>query len=143
MSDRIFALVWLCLCGIGLFIGWGIHSEYSYEPLGPRPFPLGILVLMALCALLLLFRKADNIQWPNTKTARRLVILIIALAIYAWSFEWLGFPVATALLTITIGLLFHATPLAAIISGVIMGGSLFFLFDYLLDVTLPLGIWLN
>lgn len=38
MSDRIFAGFWLLLCIGGLFIGWGIQSEYSYEPLGPRPF---------------------------------------------------------------------------------------------------------
>ncbi len=50
MSDRIFAGVWLLLCIGGLFIAWQIHSEYSYEPVGPRPFPLGIIGLMLLCS---------------------------------------------------------------------------------------------
>ncbi len=48
MSDRIFAGIWLLLCIAGLFIAWQIQSEYSYEPVGPRPFPLGIIGLMAL-----------------------------------------------------------------------------------------------
>ena len=45
MSDRIFAAIWLLLCLAGAAIAWQIQSEYSYEPLGPRPFPLGIIGL--------------------------------------------------------------------------------------------------
>ncbi|AOM39382.1 tripartite tricarboxylate transporter TctB family protein [Xenorhabdus hominickii] len=143
MSDRIFAAVWLVLCGIGLVIGWEIHSEYSYEPLGPRPFPIAILSLSALCALLLIFKKPDLIHWPAPKVLHRLMLLIVSLAIYAWSFEWLGFPLATTLLTISVALLFNAKLPAAIISGLFLGISLFFAFDRLLDVTLPVGSWLS
>ncbi|KFK93303.1 MULTISPECIES: tripartite tricarboxylate transporter TctB family protein [unclassified Serratia (in: enterobacteria)] len=143
MSDRIFACIWLLLCLSGLFIGWGIQSEYSYEPLGPRPFPLAILGLMALCAVLLLLRRPQLIEWPHKQVLQRLLVLIITLVLYAWGFEWLGFPLATALLTFSIGLLFQATVMAALISGAVMGVSLFFAFDYLLDVTLPLGVWLS
>ena len=50
MSDRIFAGIWLLLCIAGLFVAWQISSEYSYEPVGPRPFPLGIIGLMLVCA---------------------------------------------------------------------------------------------
>ncbi|OTA20435.1 membrane protein [Xenorhabdus beddingii] len=143
MSDRIFAAVWLVLCGIGLVVGWGIHSEYSYEPLGPRPFPIAILSLMAFCALLLLFNPPSPIHWPTIPVLRRLVLLIVSLTLYAWSFEWLGFPLATILLTISVALLFNATLPAAIISGIVLGISLFFAFDRLLDVTLPVGSWLS
>ncbi|WP_047678499.1 MULTISPECIES: tripartite tricarboxylate transporter TctB family protein [Xenorhabdus] len=139
MSDHIFAAIWLVLCGIGLVIGWGIHSEYSYEPLGPRPFPIAIISLMALCALLLLFKKTEITQWPVPQVLRRLLLLMVSLLFYAGTFEWLGFPLATTLLTISIALLFNASLLAAIISGVSLGISLFFVFDRLLDVTLPIG----
>ncbi|MQL47615.1 tripartite tricarboxylate transporter TctB family protein [Photorhabdus khanii] len=143
MSDRIFAAVWLVLCTIGMVIGWGIQSEYTYEPLGPRPFPMIILSLMALCALLLLFKKPEQNNWPDASVIRRLMILIVSLVIYGWAFEWLGFPLATALLTFSVALLFNATLPAAIISGVFLGVTLYFAFDRLLDVTLPLGNWLN
>ncbi|WP_431221560.1 tripartite tricarboxylate transporter TctB family protein [Serratia sp. L9] len=143
MSDRIFAGLWLLLCLGGLFIGWGIQSEYSYEPLGPRPFPLTILSLMALCAALLLLRRPQLIEWPHRKVLQRLLVLVITLVLYAWGFEWLGFPLATALLTFSIGLLFQASILAASVSGLVMGVALFYAFDYLLDVTLPLGVWLS
>lgn len=143
MSDRIFAGLWLLLCLGGLFIAWGIQSEYSYEPLGPRPFPMAILSLMALCAALLLLRKPQVIEWPHKAVLRRLLVLVITLVLYAWGFEWLGFPLATTLLTFSIGLLFQATIKAALISGAVMGILLFFAFDYLLDVTLPVGVWFS
>lgn len=143
MSDRIFAGIWIALCIAGLFIGWQIQSEYSYEPVGPRPFPLAIIGLMLLCAVLLMLRHPDVVEWPHRQTLQRLLVLVITLALYAWTFEWLGFPLATTLLTASIGLLFGATIPAALISGVVMGGVLFYAFDRLLDVTLPLGVWLS
>ncbi|CNC21043.1 hypothetical protein B7R74_20455 [Yersinia pseudotuberculosis] len=143
MSDRIFAGIWILLCLGGLFIGWGIQSEYSYEPLGPRPFPIVILTLMTLCAVLLLLRKPEVIVWPDAKVLYRLLAMVLTLVLYAAVFEWLGFPVATALLTFSIALLFGAKIGVAAFSGVALGLLLFYSFDYLLDVTLPLGVWLN
>ncbi|EOC0266080.1 tripartite tricarboxylate transporter TctB family protein [Cronobacter dublinensis] len=143
MSDRIFAGIWLLLCIGGLFVAWQIHSEYAYEPVGPRPFPVGIIALMLLCSVLLLLRRPDVVEWPHHAVLQRLVVMVIILLLYAWGFEWLGFPLATALLTAVIGMLFGARLSAALASGVVMGGALWFAFDRLLDVTLPLGAWLN
>lgn len=143
MSDRIFAAIWILLCLGGLLIGWQIHSEYSYEPVGPRPFPLGILGLMLLCAVAMLLRRPDTISWPPCRVLQRLLVMVIVLLVYAWGFEWLGFPLATALLTAIIGILFGATLPAAAVSGGLLGVLLWFAFDRLLDVTLPLGAWLN
>lgn len=143
MSDRIFAAIWLLLCTGGLIIGWGIQSEYNYEPVGPRPFPLIILGLMALCALMLLIRKPDTIHWPNGATLKRLAALATMMLLYGWLFESLGFPLSTTLLTFGIGMLFGAAWWAAALSGVVMGIALFFAFDRLLEVTLPLGNWLS
>ncbi|MDI7659213.1 tripartite tricarboxylate transporter TctB family protein [Cronobacter universalis] len=143
MSDRIFAGIWILLCIGGLFVVWQIHSEYAYEPVGPRPFPMGIIALMLLCAVLLLLRRPDVVDWPHNAVLQRLVVMVIVLLLYAWGFEWLGFPLATALLTAVIGMLFGAQLPAALVSGVVMGGVLWYAFDRLLDVTLPLGAWLN
>ena len=143
MSDRIFAAIWILLCLGGLLIGWQIHSEYSYEPVGPRPFPLGILGLMLRCAVARLLRRPDTISWPPRRVLQRLLVMVIVLLVYAWGFEWLGFPLATALLTAIIGILFGATLPAAAVSGGLLGVLLWFAFDRLLDVTLPLGAWLN
>lgn len=143
MSDRIFAAVWLVLCLAGLFIGWQIQSEYSYEPVGPRPFPLLLLGLMALCAVMMLLRKPDSVQWPVASTLKKLLALCVMLIVYGWLFERLGFALCTTLLTFGIGMLFGARWWAAALSGAVMGISLFYAFDHLLDVTLPFGSWLS
>lgn len=64
---------------------------------------------MALCAALLLLRRPQAVEWPHHKVMQRLLVLVITLVLYAWGFEWLGFPLATALLTFSIGLLFQAS----------------------------------
>ena len=143
MSDRIFAGIWIVLCIAGLFIGWQIQSEYSYEPVGPRPFPIAIIGLMLICAVLLLLRHPDVVEWPGRQVLQRLLVMVMTLGCYAWGFEWLGFPLATTLITFGIGLLFGATIPAAILSGVVLGGVLFYAFDRLLDVALPLGFLLS
>lgn len=104
---------------------------------------MGIIALMLLCAVLLLLRRPDVVDWPHNAVLQRLVVMVIVLLLYAWGFEWLGFPLATALLTAVIGMLFGAQLPAALVSGVVMGGVLWYAFDRLLDVTLPLGAWLN
>ena len=143
MSDRIFATLWLLLCLGGMIVAWDLHSDYSYEPVGPRPFPMLILGLMALCALLMLFRKPDPVTWPTNGMLKRLLALSLMLAIYGWLFESVGFPLMTTLLTFGMGLLFGARWWAAAVSGLVMGIALFWAFDRLLDVTLPLGGWLS
>ncbi|QZY96037.1 tripartite tricarboxylate transporter TctB family protein [Pantoea sp. SGAir0430] len=143
MSDRIFAAIWLVLCLAGLFIGWQIQSEYSYEPVGPRPFPLLLLGLMAICAVMMLLRKPDSVQWPVASTLKKLLALCVMLIVYGWLFERLGFALCTTLLTFGIGMLFGARWWAAALSGAVMGISLFYAFDHLLDVTLPFGSWLS
>ena len=83
--------------------------------------------------------------WTSDRRALNFVagLMVVALVVYAWGFEWLGFPLATALLTAAFGLLFGATLPAAGVAGVVMGIALWYVFDALLDVTLPLGVWLS
>ncbi|MEA7581099.1 hypothetical protein ONJ87_26965, partial [Salmonella enterica subsp. enterica serovar Anatum] len=42
------------------------------KPVGPRPFPLGIIGLMALCALALLLRHPDTVSWPRRHVLQKL-----------------------------------------------------------------------
>ncbi|MCY1552043.1 Tripartite tricarboxylate transporter TctB family protein [compost metagenome] len=66
---------------------------------------------------------------------------MLTLLAYALLFESLGFIISTALGTFALGLLFTGRLLPCAISGVLMGVLLYGLFDYLLDVPLPLGLF--
>jgi putative tricarboxylic transport membrane protein len=139
MSQRIFAGLWLLF---SLGFGWmasRFEVAFSYEPVGPKAWPLLLAVLMAAAALYLIFKPGDAPQWPQGPALGRVALLALALLGYAVGFQWLGFPIATALMATLIGLLFGGSLRASLISGLLMGVGLFFFFDRLLDVVLPIG----
>ena len=123
-----------------LYLAWGYTAPIAYDPLGPRPYPMLILSLLAACCLFLILRpRGENIDLGYTPAILKKVGLCIAfLAAYAVLFEILGFPLTTALMAFGVGKLFGGRTLSCIISGVVMGASLYFLFDSFLDVPLPL-----
>ena len=59
---------------------------------------------------------------------------------YGLLFESLGFVVSTTLMGFGLGMLFNGRLLPSLASGLLMGALLYGLFDYLLNVPLPLGL---
>jgi putative tricarboxylic transport membrane protein len=35
------------------------------------------------------------VEWPGRHVLQRLLTMVVVLVVYAWGFEWLGFPLAT------------------------------------------------
>ena len=140
LDDRklgVFALV------LAAFLAWHGHTleaAFSYEPIGPRAFPLAISVIIALCGLILTIKGGNRVE-PNSNGANARIWLMIAiLSGYAVTFQLLGFILSTALMTILVARLFSGTWTKAVIGGLGMGILFFVLFDRLLDVVLPVGI---
>jgi putative tricarboxylic transport membrane protein len=145
MVDRIFAAIWLALTGLFAFVARDYAAQFSYEPIGPRAFPLLLAGISGACSLWLLLRPtsiAETLPGLPPGGLRKALILIVGIFAYAYLFELLGFPLATVLATLVIGRLFGGTWLQGTIAGVVMGAGLYLLFDRLLEVTLPLGsLW--
>jgi putative tricarboxylic transport membrane protein len=139
MSDRIFALIWLCVCVLITVQMWQLEVPFAYEPVGPKAFPILLAVLMALCCIYLLVRPDRDIHWPESAALIKGVVLIAVLLAYAEFFEVLGFPIGTALMVFVLCLLFGGSWLTGLIAGVSIGVVGYFFFDRLLQVTLPLG----
>jgi putative tricarboxylic transport membrane protein len=142
MSDRIFSVVWLACCAAIAWLAWQIEAPFSYEPIGPRAFPLLLAAAMALASVWLLAKPSREPDWPRGELRGKVVLLIGAFVGYSLLFEPLGFPVATALATLVIGRTFGGGWTGSLAAGAALGGGLWFFFDKLLDVTLPLGrLW--
>ncbi|WP_104721477.1 tripartite tricarboxylate transporter TctB family protein [Helicobacter mesocricetorum] len=140
LSIRIFALLFIFLSLVLMHYGLGIKSEFSYEPLGPRPFPLATLALIALCnVLLLFFSEQTKIQWPSLKLLQSLAFLLLNFFCYAWAFEYLGFLFASAIFIFFVALIFGARVFPALVFAVLCSLALFCLFDTLMQITLPQG----
>ncbi|TXR39857.1 tripartite tricarboxylate transporter TctB family protein [Ectopseudomonas mendocina] len=116
-------------------------APFAYDPVGPRAYPLLLLSLMAAGSLWLVFKPGQLELRFNLQTIKRGLLCICVLLSYALLFESLGFVISTALGAFALGLLFSGRVLPCAISGVLMGVVLYSLFDLLLDVPLPLGLF--
>ncbi len=140
MNDRILGIVSL---GVAVFLtvfGWNLQAPFSYEPVGPRAFPLLIALVIGLCGLWLIYKNEFRAEAnPPGANSRIFLMILVALA-YAFLFQWLGFIISTTLMTMLVGRLFGGSWLKSLIGGLVMGALFFFLFDRALDVVLPAGI---
>lgn len=141
MYVRLFAAIWLLLCAVLAVLAWGFQAPFAYDPVGPRAYPLLLLSLMAAGSLWLVFKPGQLELRFNLQTIKRGLLCICVLLSYALLFESLGFVISTALGAFALGLLFSGRVLPCAICGVLMGVVLYSLFDLLLDVPLPLGLF--
>jgi putative tricarboxylic transport membrane protein len=145
MSQRIFGVVLLLACvGLGV-VASGYHAPFSYEPVGPRAYPMLLLILMGLGAIYLLVKKPSTASHSDEPPLDRHVLskvvgCVVILTIYAALFEPLGFVPASLIFGIAMARLYEGTWVASVISGVVLAIGLYVLFDKILDVPLPLGI---
>ena len=139
ISDRIFAVLWaLVLIWYG-YTATGFEAEFSYEPVGPRAFPLLLTLLMAICVGWMLVKPDPEPRWPERPLAIKLGIMILVLAVYGAFFNDLGFIVATVLMTLVVARLYDGSWIGGAVAGVGLSAGLYVMFEYLLDVALPTG----
>lgn len=149
MSDRLLGVV--CVV-VGSGMAWaaqGYAAEISYEPVGPRAFPLLLSALMVACGAWLVVRPGaapaeapagDGAGAAKGQNLKALALAGIAILAYVSLFQWLGFPLATALMALPVGMAFGGTWRQSLVAGVVMGVVFFLMFDKLLDVILPTGL---
>lgn len=140
LNDRVLGVFALLLAALLVWQGWGLEAPFSYEPVGPRAFPLLLAGVIALCGLWLLVRGRERAE-PNPPGANARIAAMVALvAGYALVFVSLGFIVATALMAIFVGRLFGGRWRSCLAGGVGLGVGFYLLFDKVFDVVLPMGL---
>jgi putative tricarboxylic transport membrane protein len=140
MSDRILGAVCV-VAGAGM--AWAAHdyaAPISYEPVGPRAFPLLLAGLMALAGAWLVARPGPSGFGLSREHFKPIALAVVAVFAYAALFETLGFPIATALMALPVGMAFGGSWKQSLAGGAAMGLLLYLMFDKLLDVVLPTGL---
>lgn len=140
LNDRVLGTSALIFAALITALGYDLVPPFSYEPVGPRAFPLLLALIIALCGLRLLIKGGGAVEANPAGANARIVAMAAYLAAYAFLFQWAGFIPATTLMVVFIGRLFGARWIQAIVGGVVMSVGLFYLFDKGLDVVLPSGI---
>ena len=145
LIQRIFASVLLLVClGLAL-MAWPYQAAFSYEPVGPRAFPLLMLGLMGSALLYMVFRPAPikhSADEPplDRETLTKIGICVVLLLVFAGTFETLGFIVASILIGVPMARLYGGRWVPSIVIISLMAVGLYLLFDKLMDVPLPLGL---
>jgi putative tricarboxylic transport membrane protein len=136
MSDRI-AGVFFAALAVWFGLTAGSFEAGFGDPLGPAMFPELIAVPFAIFSLFLVLRPDPSPVWPGGMPLIRQVMTLVVLFGYGVSLEPLGFPLATAIGSAMLCRLLGAAWLPAIAAGVVMGLSLYLIFDPLLGLPLP------
>ena len=145
LLQRIFASVLLLAC-IGLaLMAWPYQAAFSYEPVGPRAFPLLMLGLMGSALLYMVFRPAPIVHSEDDpqldrETLIKIGICVVLLLVFAGTFEPLGFIVSSILIGIPMARLYGGRWLPSVVIISMMSIGLYLLFDRVMDVPLPLGL---
>lgn len=140
MADRILGLLALALAITMAWMAQGYQADFSYEPVGPRAFPLLLATVLALAGMWLAVRPGKAASATRWRPAPALLLVMAAMLVYALLFQTLGFVLATTLMALPVGLSFGGRPLPSLVAGVGLGLGLYFLFDKLFDVILPTGV---
>lgn len=139
MSDRVLGAVCVVASAAMAWAAQDYAAAISYEPVGPRAFPLLLATGLGLSGLWLVLRPSagagafHGVPWKATS------LCAAAVLVYALLFQRLGFPLATALMALPVGLAFGGSWKQALAGGAALGLVLYLLFDKVLDVVLPAG----
>ena len=145
LAQRVFASALLLVCAGLAAMAWPYQAAFSYEPVGPRAFPLLMLALMGLGLTYMIFRPSPVVHSEDDpkldrETLTKIGLCIVLLLIFAGTFEPLGFILSSILVGIPLARLYGGRwlPSSVIISLVSVG--LYLLFDKAMDVPLPVGL---
>ena len=138
LSDRIAGAIILALA-IWFWITAGTYTVAFGDPAGPSLFPRGIAVPMGIFALFLIARPDPDpvwLRWPHV--LGQLATLAI-LVVYPLVIEEIGFPLSTTIAGGLMSRILGGSWLQSVACGLAMGFGLFFLFDIVFGLPLPVG----
>lgn len=128
-SNRTLGAVALLVAAILVVFGWGLVAPFSYEPVGPRAFPLLTAALIAFCGVVLMIRGGNDADPVNGRTMTGIAMLVATLLVYAVVFERLGYVPSTLLMAAVVARIFGATVVQAAASGAVLSVGSYLLFD--------------
>lgn len=140
MSDRILGAVCVVAAAGMAWAAQSYAPAFSYEPVGPRAFPRLLAGLMAVGGAWLMIKPTLVGSAFQQGSVKLVGLSVLTVFVYAFLFEILGFPLATTVMAVPVGMAFGGTWKQSLIGGAGLGLGLYLLFDKLLDVILPSGL---
>jgi len=86
LSDRLLGVMALLFSAFLAWHGVGLQAAFSYEPVGPRAFPLLLSALIGLCGLVLTWKGGNKVE-PNLPGVNgRILMMVGVLAVLCCEF---------------------------------------------------------
>ncbi|WP_442487690.1 tripartite tricarboxylate transporter TctB family protein [Halomonas litopenaei] len=136
-ADRCLGIALMGLAAFTAVNALSLEVPFSYDPVGPKAFPLGLSILLGLLSLVLVIRPGENGHWPDKRLGLRLLGVLVLLLVYAMLFPRLGFLLSSMLVIAALAWLFEASPLKAVATSVLMALGGQWLFTHGLGIGLP------
>ena len=145
LLQRIFAAALLLVCAGLAAMAWPYQAAFSYEPVGPRAFPLLMLALMGVGLIYMIFRPSPVVHSEedpklDRQTLTKIALCVLLLLVFAGTFEPLGFILSSILIGIPMARLYGGRWLPSIVVVSLISIGLYLLFDKAMEVQLPLGL---
>lgn len=140
-ADRILGVA---LIGLAVFITaqtMQLHVPFSYDPLGPKAFPIGLSVLLAVLSVVLIVRPGPNAEWPRGMLLLKMLGVLGVLLLCSMLFTRVGYLPSMALLVLVLSLLYGASWRKALIGAVLMAIGSYYLFSKAMGIPLPPNGW--
>lgn len=143
--QRLFAAALLAVCVALAVMAWPYQAAFSYEPVGPRAYPLLLLALMSIALVYMIARPALVVHSDDEPALDRHSLLkigacIVLLLLFAGLFEPLGFILSALVVGIPMARLYGGRWVPTLVVIPLAAVGLYLLFDRVMDVPLPLGL---
>jgi hypothetical protein len=139
----------IALLGIVVILAATKITGGMEERLPPRtlPYILGFLILVAgmILAVKSWRFQGENpaIKWPDRTGTKRVIVILVSLAAYIALIEPLGMPIATVLyVSFSVWHLWIGRHpiIYALITGLLSGAVVYYLFIHFLELNFPMGL---
>lgn len=113
---------------------------FPTDPVGPRGLPLLCAIVLVVGGLALIARPSLVPAWPSRDRLIRAAAGGSIFALYGVLLDPLGFAITTSLSVTALGILFRGSFSKTLVSGILVTAGLWYLFQYILGIPLPLGL---
>lgn len=141
VNDRVFGMLMLVLAVV---YGWEAtqfpEPFGGHESVGPKTFPIILAFLLGISAIYMMLRPDPDEPWPVLPMLMELGLVVVVMMAFAWAIEPLGFLIASLLTVSFLCWRMGATPVKSLVTGGISSTAIFFLFNNILELSLPLGL---
>lgn len=141
INDRVFGMLMLILA---VAYGWEATQFPvpfgGHESVGPETFPIMLAIILGISSIYLIVRPDPDEKWAPVAMLLELSIVVFSMLAFAWAIEPIGFMPAAALVVSFLSWRMGASIVKSLITGVASSVIVFFLFNYVLELALPLGL---